>query len=309
MASGHLEGRVVVVTGGARGIGGAIAAAAAVEGAQVVIADVGAGIRHGRSGTAGAAEEAAADICENGGAALAYPVDIATTAGADGAIAFAVGRFGGVDGVVCCAGNLVQAELAECDDDAWDETVRIHLRGNFACARAATRAMIRQGRGGSIVLCSSVAAVVGPADMPAYAAAKAGVLGLTHSAARSTERHGIRVNAILPGAATRMTDALWAKTTTADTRGISAPSAAAAGTERDPANVAPFVVLLLGDRLAPRTGEVFAVVGHQVTQVEPVRWGSTIRSPDPWNLEELAARVERELLPVHAPAVASWPPA
>jgi NAD(P)-dependent dehydrogenase (short-subunit alcohol dehydrogenase family) len=84
---------------------------------------------------------------------VAHPVDIATSDGAQGAIDLAIREFGAVDGIVCCAGNLVQAELAECDDADWDETVRIHLRGNFLCARAAARAMIGQGRGGAIVLC------------------------------------------------------------------------------------------------------------------------------------------------------------
>jgi NAD(P)-dependent dehydrogenase (short-subunit alcohol dehydrogenase family) len=307
-SDGHLEGRVVVVTGGARGIGLAIARAAATEGAKVVIADVGAEVRHGRDGDAEAALQAAAEIRGRGGTAVAYTADIATTEGADGAVALAVRRFGGVDGIVCCAGNLVQAELAECADADWDETVRVHLRGNFACARAATQAMIRQGRGGSIVLCSSLAAVVAPGDMPAYAAAKAGILGLTASAARSTRHHGIRVNAILPAAATRMSDELRANASGADTRGRSAPSSAVQGTVHDPANVAPFAILLLGDRLDTRTGEAFAVTGYQVTVVEPVTWGSTIRSDGPWDLDDLAQKVERDLVPMRAPEIASWPP-
>jgi NAD(P)-dependent dehydrogenase (short-subunit alcohol dehydrogenase family) len=112
--SRHLDGRVVVVTGGARGIGLAIARAAAAEGAKIVIADIGADIRQGRHGSADAASEAAAWIRDLGGSAVAHPADIATADGAQGAVDLAIREFGAVNGIVCCAGTLVQAELDEC---------------------------------------------------------------------------------------------------------------------------------------------------------------------------------------------------
>lgn len=306
---GHLDGKVVVVTGGARGIGRAIAMRAAAEGAAVVVADLGSHVAHARDGSPAVAQQTADEIVAAGGRAVPYGADIASTEGAEGAVALARDRFGGIDGIVCCAGNLVQAEVAETADRDWDEVVRVHLRGHFACTRAAARTMIEQGRGGTILHCSSVAAVTGSADMPAYSAAKAGVLGLMVSSSRSLGRYGIRVNAILPGGATRMTDALWAAKGEADLRGISLPSDAAEGTVRDPANVAPFVVLLLGDRLAGRTGQAFAVVGHQVTQVHLPCWGPTVRSDRPWELDDLAERVERELVPSLSPTDDTWPPA
>ena len=93
-----------------------------------------------------------------------------------------------------------------------------------------------------------------------------------------------------------------------DTRGVAVPSSDARGTIRDPANVAPFVLLLLGNRLHDRTGEAFAVVWHQVTQVRPLDWAQTIRSDGPWDLDDLAVRVGRNLVPTRAPELSSWPP-
>lgn len=274
-----------------------------------MVVDGGFGVAGGDRGDGSAAVRAADAVAAAGGNAVACVEDIATTAGAERAVALALSRYGRVDGLVCCAGNFRQAPLTEMCDDDWDEVVRVHLRGHFAPVRAVARAIRQQGTGGSLVLCSSVAAVIGPAEQPAYSTAKAGILGLLVSASRSLAGDNIRVNAILPGASTRMTDALWSGSGGSDFNGLAVRSEMAAGTWRAPANLAPFVALLLSDESRTLSGQAYAVVGYQVSQVRLPCWGKTIRSDGPWDFDVLAARVRAELEPLPLPKLDSWPPA
>jgi NAD(P)-dependent dehydrogenase (short-subunit alcohol dehydrogenase family) len=184
-------------------------------------------------------------------------------------------------------------------------------------------------KSGSIVNFSSAAAYMTPPLAAAYNTAKAGVLGFMRSAALGLAEHGIRVNAVLPGASTRMTDEIFGKwgmatrdvelaaqSRVADTKsetrtvakGLGLTSDMAAGTWRDPANVAPFVVLLLSDRTAGISGEAFCVVGYQVTKLRGYSYGSTIRSEGPWNLDDLARQFEAKLAPEPGLVELPWPP-
>jgi NAD(P)-dependent dehydrogenase (short-subunit alcohol dehydrogenase family) len=309
---------VVVVTGAGRGIGRGIAEAAAGAGAAVVVADRGVGIEGSGDGSLGPAVEVAEAIEARGGSAVAIGADVAEEAGADGIVAAAIERFGRIDAMVCCAGILSHARIEEIELADWQATIDVHLTGQFLCTRAAARAMLAAGEGGRIVLFSSASALSGPEQQPHYTAAKAGVLGLTRSCSRSLRPDGISVNCVLPGASTRMTDKIWEEISTptwADEEAtvpgatMTMRSEDAVGTPRDPANVAPFVVYLLGDEAAAINGRAFAVVGYQVTLLEEPSYGETIRSDGPWDAADLAASVAAGM-----PALADprenppWPP-
>jgi NAD(P)-dependent dehydrogenase (short-subunit alcohol dehydrogenase family) len=188
----------------------------------------------------------------------------------------------------------------------WDEVIRVHLRGHFACTKAAARLMIAQ-KSGRILYFSSAAALSGGAEQPSYVAAKAGILGLLTSSARGLAPYGITVNCILPGAATRMTDLIWKGRVTGDVD-LTLPSDQAPGTWRDPANVATLPLFLLTELGSQVTGQAFGVVGQQVTQVRLPTYGFTMKSETPWTLSDFSeAFMEAFGLPLGLKDT-TWPP-
>jgi NAD(P)-dependent dehydrogenase (short-subunit alcohol dehydrogenase family) len=185
-----LEGRRIIVTGAARGIGRSIADCLADAGAHVVVADI----------LAAQGERAAEEIRDRGGRASAIPVDIADPASARAMVSEALATMGGLDGLVNNAGlDAPKGNGWELSDDDWSRVIDIDLAGAWWCTRAALEPMMATG-GGRIVHISSVSArLADPAISPAYAAAKAGLIGLTIALSAQVERFGILVNAITPG--------------------------------------------------------------------------------------------------------------
>src|SRR5438093_1036648 len=185
MASYDLGGQVAVVTGGARGIGRAISLRLAREGAALVVGDL------GRDG----AEAVAAEIVAAGGRALGLRADVTDRTDADRLVDAAVSSFGGLDLLVNNAGILLVAPLLETDEELWDRTFEVNVKGMLFCSQAAARRMIAQGRGGRIINAASGAAKFGPAlPIGAYATSKHAVLGLTRCLAVELAPHGILVN-------------------------------------------------------------------------------------------------------------------
>jgi len=186
-----LSGRTAIVTGGAMGIGRAIGERLHEAGANVVVADL----------DEGAAQETAAALeRRREGSAVAVATDVADGADVERMVAEAVDRFGGVDVLVNNAGIFPFTPLTELEEEAFARVLAVNVRGVYLCTRAVARRMIEQGRGGSIVNVSSIAAVH-PASpgLSAYVASKHAVWGFTKSCALELAEHGIRVNALAPG--------------------------------------------------------------------------------------------------------------
>jgi NAD(P)-dependent dehydrogenase (short-subunit alcohol dehydrogenase family) len=302
----YLDGKAVVVTGGGRGIGRAVAVAAAAEGAAVVVADVGVAV-DGRSATSSAAaDEVAAEIVAAGGRAVAVAEDVSTMEGGRRIVGAAVERFGRLDGLACFAGITVTKYLWELEEHEWDDVVGVHLKGHFSCAQAAARVMVEQGRGSLVFVGSG--AMIGQPNMPSYVAAKAGVLGLTWSTAYALERYGITTNCVVPSAATRMSDNIYGGAgMLSDQVGETVRSELAAGTYRDPANIAPIVLFLLGDDARGINGQVFRAQGYKVVRLAGLVWDKSMENEGPWDLPTLAERLPAELGPTLTPPAVPWP--
>lgn len=181
-----LNGKTIVVTGAAGGIGGATATRCAADGARVAVCDL----------DENAAVAAAKKL---GGDAIGVAMDVADGASVTRAFEKIFARFGGVDALVNNAGIVSDARLVNLDEDKWNRVIAVDLSGVYRCTRAATKYMLDAGKGGCIVSISSVVGIYGNFGQTNYAAAKAGVLGMTLTWARELGAKGIRANAICPG--------------------------------------------------------------------------------------------------------------
>ncbi|HEX8910528.1 MAG TPA: SDR family NAD(P)-dependent oxidoreductase [Anaeromyxobacteraceae bacterium] len=274
--AGLLEGKVAVVTGAGGGIGRAHALALAREGARLVVNDLG-GDRHGGGKGADAADRVVEEIVAAGGEAVASYDSVATREGADGILWAALSRFGRVDVLVNNAGILRDRTLLNMTQEDLDRVLDVHLRGTFFCTQAVARQLKVQGQGGRIVNTTSLSGMLGNFGQANYAAAKAGIYGLTRVAALELQRLGVTVNAIAPVALTRMTEDL------AVFRGAS---------EHDlgPQLIAPIVVFLASDLAAGVTGQVVGVQGGRLFlyRVESTEGAEKDSASGPWTAQEIA---------------------
>ena len=279
---GKLDGKVAAVTGGGRGIGRGVARALAAQGASVVVNDLGVSLA-GQKETVSPADDVVKEIVASGGKAVSNHMDIATVAGGESLVNQAIKEFGKLDILVNVAGILRDRMIFNMSEQEWDDVIRIHLKGHYCTIRPAS-AHMRERKAGRIINFSSNSALGSPGQ-PNYAAAKAGILGLTYSCATSLQKYGITVNAIMPGAATRMTESIPA----GRMPGVSglAVSESAEGTPRDPANVAPIIVYLASDQAADVTGQCFGASGYRITRYTHMKMDRAIFSVGPWDIDKL----------------------
>jgi 3-oxoacyl-[acyl-carrier protein] reductase len=196
---GLLDGRAAVVTGGAQGIGLAIARRLGAEGAAVVVADV----DEARSNAA------AATIADAGGKAIGVACDVTVPEQVEALVERCATEFGSIDVMVNNAGITRDATMRKMSVEDFDAVIAVHLKGTWLGTKAASLAMRGQDSGGSIVNISSISGKVGNIGQTNYSAAKAGIVGLTKAAAKEVAHAGVRVNAIQPGLIkTAMTEAM-----------------------------------------------------------------------------------------------------
>ena len=288
---GRLDGRVAIVTGAGRGIGKSVATLLASEGASVVVADLGVAV-DGSGQDAGPAHGTVAEIEKAGGKAIANSGDISDFDAAESLIKSAIEEFGQLDVLVNVAGILRDRMVFNMTEQEWDDVIRVHLKGSFNTMRFASahwRSLRDESAQNRIINFTSVSGLHGAPGQPNYAAAKMGIVGLTYSAAHSLAKYGVTVNAISPGAATRMTDSVptdrrRSRTTSAD--------------ERSPDNVAPIVAYLASAESGWINGRVLHSAGYEVSlynNPEPV---SRIIGTGPWDAETLSEQVERAFGPI-----------
>jgi len=243
---GTLDGKRAVVTGASRGIGRAIALELARQGARVVV---------NFHRNADAADGVVAQIVGAGGEARAVGADVSTADGAQRLVGACLEGFGGLDILVNNAGITRDTLLMRMSEDDWDAVLDTNLKGAFHCIKAAQRPMLRQ-RSGRIISIGSVSGLVGNAGQANYAAAKAGLVGLTKAVARELGARGITCNLVAPGfVETDMTAGLPADLLEAALGQIPL------GRLGRPEDVAAAVAFLASDAAAYITGQVICVDG------------------------------------------------
>jgi len=241
---GLLAGRTAVVTGGAQGLGYAIAEVFIAEGARVILGDLDPERTHAAAAALGGADVARAVRC-----------DVTSPADVDSLVAAAMAEFGSLDVMVNNAGITRDATLRKMTEEQFDDVIAVHLKGTWNGTRAAAAVMREQGSG-AIVNMSSISGKVGLVGQTNYSAAKAGIVGLTKAAAKELAHLGVRVNAIQPGLIrSAMTEAMpqriW------DAKLAEVPM----GRAGEPSEVATVALFLASDLSSYMTGTVLEVTG------------------------------------------------
>ena len=244
-----LEGKIALVTGAAKGIGRAIALALAADGATVIV---------NYNGSAQKAEAVVDEIKALGKDSEAYQCNVANTADVDAMIKDVIKRYGSLDILVNNAGITRDNLIMKMSEEDFDKVIDVNLKGSFNMMRFVSRQMLRQ-RSGRIISMASVVGIAGNAGQANYAASKAGIIGMTKSAARELASRGITVNAVAPGfIETEMTAVLSEEVKKASAAQIPL------GHFGKPEDIAKTVAFLASDDAAYITGQVIQVDGGMV---------------------------------------------
>ena len=280
-----LEDRVAIITGAGRGIGREHALLFAAEGAKVVVNDLG-GAPDGSGSDATPAQQVADEINAAGGQAVANADDISTWEGAERLVSQAVDTFGDLHVLVNNAGILRDRMLVNMSVDEWDAIMKVHLRGHFCPTRIAAGYWRDQSKAGktlprAVVNTSSTSGLFGNVGQTNYGTAKTGLATFSIIANSELSRYGVRVNAIAPAAATRLTNMAGAE-----------PGDDTGWSPMDPANISPFVAYL-ATADCPINGRVFLVQGGEVHLFQPFAIVDKIEKDGKWTVEELQKEAPR----------------
>lgn len=285
--AGICSGRVVIVTGAARGLGRAHALAFGAAGAKVVVNDLGVEL-DGSGGSTSPANEVVDEIRGSGGEAIANGADVADWEQTEALVRTAVDTFGGLDVVVNNAGFIRDRMFVSCSEDEWDAVLRVHLKGHFCTARHAATWWREQSKAGRpvdarIINTSSGAGLQGSVGQSTYSAAKAGIAALTLVQAVELGRYGITANAIAPSARTRMTEEFFADAMAKPEDGFDAMA---------PENVSPLVVWLGSTESREVTGQTFELSGGAISLAQGWREGPVVDKGARWEPDEIGSAVQ-----------------
>jgi len=269
-----LQGKVAVVTGAGQGIGAAIAKAMAAAGAQVLVNDI--------QGDKAVATVKA--IREAGAIAEADDTDIASFSGADALIDRCLADFDVIDILVNNAGILRDRMSFNTSAADWDAVIAVCLTGTFACSRAAVRWMREEKRPGRLINLTSRSGLRGNVGQTNYAAAKAGVLGITRTMAQEVSKYGITVNAISPRADTAMTASIPSDVAAKRDSQVSSGGVRRRGT---PDEIAPVAVFLALDESAWINGQVVGIGGDKLSLWSHPKEVAEAFSVGGWSLQRL----------------------
>ncbi len=285
------EGRVAIVTGAGRGIGREHALMLAEHGAKVVVNDLG-GSRDGTGDDASPAQEVANEIVAAGGEAVASLENVADWDGAERMIAQAVDTFGQLDVLINNAGILRDRMMANMSEAEWDAVINVHLKGTFAPARHAAahwreRSKAGEEVNGRLINTTSVSGIYGNVGQTNYGAAKAGIASFSIISALELHRYGVTVNAIAPGALTRMTEDLGMGNLEGDAKD-----------RMDPRWIAPIATWLASEESAGVTGRIFEASGRILAIANMWHRGPTVDPvDDPTLLGPLVEQLMAEAQP------------
>ncbi len=283
------EGRVAIVTGAGRGIGREYALLLAHHGAKVVVNDFG-GARDGSGGDVGPAQDVVNEIIAAGGQAVAHVGDVSSLADAAAMVQLAIDTFGGLDVLVNNAGILRDRMLFSMSEEEWDSVIKVHLKGTWAPSRVASEYWRNRAKAGEtndarLINTTSVSGIYGNPGQSNYGAAKAGIAAFSQIAAEELSRYGVTVNAIAPGALTRLTEDLGMPDEMLERFG--------------PEWVAPVIVWLASTQSADVTGQVIESNGQLLGIAEGWRRGPHTTEP-PIDANEIDAAI-RPLLAAARP--------
>ncbi len=284
---GICDGRVVIVTGAARGLGRAHALAFAAEGARVVVNDLGVEL-DGSGGGSGPAGELVEEIRAAGGEAIANGADVASFEQTSALLGQTLEAFGRLDVVVNNAGFVRDRMFVSCSEEEWDAIIRVHLKGHFCLARHAGEYWRNESKAGRpvdarIINTSSGAGLQGSIGQSAYSAAKAGIATLTLNQAAEMGRYGVTANAIAPSARTRMTEGVFEDMMKEPESGFD---------EMDPANISPLLVWLGSAESREVTGQIFEVAGGMLSVCDGWRTGPQVDKGGRWAPDEVGAALQ-----------------
>jgi NAD(P)-dependent dehydrogenase (short-subunit alcohol dehydrogenase family) len=294
---GICDGRVVIVTGGGRGIGAEHAVEFARQGARVVVNDLG-GAPDGSGSDAGPAAEVVQRITATGGEAVANTDDVTDFDAAARLVATAIDTFGRLDTVVNNAGMLRDRMFVNMSPQEWDDSIRVNLRGHFCVSRHAAAYWRDQSKAGTpvaarIVNTSSGAGLMGNIGQANYGAAKAGIAALTIIQAVELGRYGVTANAIAPSARTRLTEGVFADMMAEAGSGFDAMASE---------NIAPLVVWLGSNESGDVTGRVFEVEGGKISVTDGWQHGPPTDLGRRWDPAEVGTTVRDLIEKAPAPA-------
>lgn len=279
---GKLEGRVCIVTGAGRGIGASLARIMAVEGAAVVVNDVGWAVDGSDTGER-PADEVVGAIKQAGGNAVANYDSVSDHDAAENLVRTALDSFGRLDVLVNVAGILRDRMVFNMSEEDWDAVLDVHLKGTFNTSKFASIYWRAQREGNyRLINFTSESGLYGAPGQPNYAAAKLGIVGFTYSCANALGKYGVTANCISPRAATRMTGTIQRDT-----------AMSSGSPETSPDNIAPPAVWLASTESGWFSGQTIGVHGYEIGLFNTPQVIARVVSKEPWDIDGAFSHMDR----------------